>query len=276
MRMFGTIVGIILSVSMSIESYGQVPGYLGKRLSIEYSTELAIAFKGVTQNNKGYGDVLTARGDYGSKKEFGLSYNHNAKISYVVSRQRALGIQVSQYFTGMTTTMTSKSILSPEFLDEHHNLHRLNVKSIGLIYTKFFDERGALAPLGSYYNLGIDKIWVTGDIIDRAVYGPGFGDERLTVYNDLSIDQSLDLFAFSIGFGNTQVFYDRFLFKYGAVLRFPIFNEFEGGEEALRGSYYSDNRFNSDPNQVIFEFDTFQRLFSHNFMKLEVGFGILL
>lgn len=273
MKLQSSLFLIILCICISIQANGQVPGYLGKRLSLEYGFEFGIPFKGVTQNNKGYGNVLTADSQVSENKSFGINYNHNARISYVVSRTKSYGIQVSQYYTGVVTRMETPSKISEFGIDTHRNLHRLNVKTIGVVRTSFLRNRGALAPLGEYYTLGLDRMWVTGEIIDRTVFVNNSATPS-EIYRPVSLDQTFNLYAFSIGAGTNRILYDRFIFKIGVVIRVPIVLQNTGS--FFRQEYFADERFSTDPHQVIFEMDTYRRLVGHNFMKLELGFGILL
>ena len=272
MKLVTTLYLVLLGIFAIVPLHGQVPGYLGKRISLEYSAELGAALQGVTQNNTGFGDVFRGRDDF-SQKSFGLSYNHNAKVSFVLTRHFSIGVQASQYYTGLTTNMETQAIVDPSEVHSHTNFHRLNIQSLGLNVMHFVKSRGALAPLGAYFSLGFDRMKISGEILDRVVY-ERFESDPISEYNLISIDQNMTLNSFSFSAGNNRIFFDRFIFKIGVIFRIPIL--FEGFSETFRSDYFTDPRFETDPNQVIFEMDTFNRLLSHNIMKLEIGFGILL
>ena len=130
----------------------QPPGYLGNRFFTSFNLSSSPTLRGPTQNNNGTQYFGTS-----NERSWGIDYEYEANLSYVIGRHSSVGIDVGQYYTGMTTTVRTRSLGQENInfqsvqYDSHELFYRLNVKSASIYFSKYRRKKGALAPLGSHF-----------------------------------------------------------------------------------------------------------------------------
>ncbi len=254
---------LILSSLTSLLLMAQPPGYLGKRASVTFNISGLPAYNGPSLNNRG-------RKAFGEKKKgIGINYEFEFDFSYVVARYKSLGLKIGQYYTGTETyarTETISDMDNSSDRDEHYLFNRLNVRSIGLVYSKFKRKKGAIAPIGNRFYWGLKRTFVTAEIIDkRTVYG---GDGLGIVYGHapLTYNQNVAFNLLTMGWSNNQIFWDKLILKTGFRFSIPLFTGGLDYQSTFRGSNNQDN----------FDKRVIQRVASHELFRFDIGIGYLL
>ncbi len=254
----------ILSSLAPLILMAQPPGYLGKRASVNFTVSSLPVILGPTVNNRG-------RDYFGEKKKgIGFNYEFEGDFSYVVGRYRSLSLKVGQYYTGaLSQAYTTPLGASGGYgQDEHDLFHRVNVKSIGIILSRFKKEKGALAPIGNRFYWGVKRTFISASIAEMTtdyrdeVVGPIFG------HRPINIDQSMNINFLVLGWSNHQVFWDKLILKTGFRIAIP-FNlaeyDFEG-----------DSGGSTFTNQENFESAINSRVVNHELFRVDIGVGYLL
>lgn len=275
----GCIYFIVMFCLFPFAIKAQAPGYLGKKFTVEFSTGIGPAIDGPTQNNRGYNNILGNRYDTEEPPTtHGLGFNvaFEGSVNYVVKRFGSVGLTISQYHTGVRTFMDAASLSTQASNVEIENLHRVNVRSIGLRYTLFRSNKGALGPIGRSYYFGIEKMFITGEIIDRILrYNSSDEQAPLSGHRPLNITQDYQPFAISFGFQKTSLYFDQMLVRVGVGMHVPLAPL---GETInyIEGNYSNHPDYETSQNEAIFEVDTYKRLLFHGLFRFEVGVGYLL
>lgn len=254
---------------LSILSNGQAPGYLGKRAILSLNFSSSIAFESPSQNNRGGEFFGEGSGD------IGLNYEFDGTFSYVIGRYQSLGLGFSQYYTGVSSEASTNALpdnASNFGVDRHDLFHRLNVKAISLTYHRFKINRGALAPLGHNFYVGLRYSNVSAKVIDKRTFFANTDQGLLFGHGKLGINQKHNIYSILIGWSYDRLFWDKVFFKTGVRLALPIMPELRYWTgEAVDYPDYDQN-----PNQAIFEFNVFDRVLAHELIRFNVGIGYLL
>lgn len=240
--------------------HSQVPGYLGKKLYLTLGVSLGPALEGPTQNNNG-SDFFGAS----NKRSFGLNYEFDGALSYVVGRYSSVGISAGQYYTG---AISEASTISPFFttnsslaeFDEHELFWRLNVRSINLIHSLYKRKKGALAPFGNYFYYGLGRKFISGSVIDKKT---DYWASEVFGNTELKIDDEISYTSIFIGWGSQQIFWDKVILKWGVKISFPL-------------NYVSWRAIDLDTNQGQYTGEAFSRIYSHEVARFDIGIGYLL
>ncbi len=259
--------------------FSQPPGYLGKRASINFNLSSSPALIGPTQNNRGEADKTLGEG----AGWLGINYEFSVDFSYVLGRHRSISLLVGQYYTGLkmnaTTTPIALELISggnasSNALDRHELLYRVNVRSVGIIYSKFKNERGALAPIGNRFYIGLKRNFANASVIDKRTdfYDSTFGNQF--GHNNLNIDENKSFHYLLLGWSNNMVFWDQVIFKTGFRLGLPL--DYGFYKYITNDTEDVTPEYNTNPNQFEYEADLFKRLAWHEFLRVELGIGYLL
>ncbi|MFK7810653.1 MAG: hypothetical protein AB8F74_22790 [Saprospiraceae bacterium] len=245
-------------------SAGQAPGYLGKKAIISFSTSAIPTFNGPTQNNRGREPYFVGNGTYG------VNYEFEGNFEYVVGRYRSVALSVSQYYTGAKLTAETRAREAGPFndfgFDRHELFLRLNVKSVGLVFSRYKKDKGGLAPVGNRFYWGLKRSFISSKIVDKNTnyHNDEFGP--LTGHEDLEIGNNFTQNYLFFGWSNNQVFWDKLVFKTGFRLALPL---------NLRA--YSDSESDSSfSNEEKHRINVANRLALHEAVRFDIGLGLLL
>lgn len=255
----------------------QPPGYVGKRLYTTFNFSSFPTVNGPTQNNNGleyFGDV--------HDRDWGIDYELEGELSYVIGRYSSIGITIGQFYTGLKSEAETESLgqeninFSNIQYDRHDLFYRLNVKSIGLHYSWYKSKKGALAPLGNHTYIGIETSFIKGEILDKkTIYSlDEFGLGSSIGHANLNVDPSTVYHSIMLGWSNNQILFDRLIFKVGLRFTLPLSLKVYNGNsrnEAVSNFFYDDN-----PNHSLFKARTFDRMVSHQMLRINIGLGILI
>jgi len=261
---------LVLVLGIISPSVGQAPGYLGKKAIIAFNLSSSVAFNGPTQNNRGKDGFGEPSGNYG------VNYEFEGSFSYVIGRYSSLELAVSQYYTGVASSAETPALpldLLDNGMDNHDLFHRLNVKSISLVYSKFKSNKGALAPIGNRLYYGLKRNSVSGSILDKRT---NFYQENLGLvlgHQPLNINQKMNIYYALVGWSNTQIFWDKMTFTTGLRFAIPLKLNLENyfdQDPRLHIDYFDD------PNKALFETNVSSRINYHEVFRLNIGIGYLL
>lgn len=255
---------LILLVGLPLIGLAQknVPGYMGKKWSLEYQLYLWPSF-----NNPNGADLEVTSSDYTDVKT-SLNLQSHIVGGYSISKQVDLIVDLNFAKTNF---------------DPYNNLYDLDPSSLSFpemkatggaagirIYTKHF------APLGSFVDF---KVGYTSLKIEDLVY----------TTNDYAYDNpSEDLMiaggskgapTVTMGFGTNRVFADRFILNYG--LDFTFFAGGFGNWKPMvvkesNGDYIYFEEGNSTSNQEVYLKKAAARYAMMCMVNLKIGIGVLL
>ncbi len=265
---------IILLLIFPVCLFGQAPGYLGKRASIMFNFSSFPALFGPTQNNRG-----SEERTFGDRSGWlGINYELEGQFSYALGRYYSLGVFGGQYYTATkskASTLSLPQIPGSNDMDSHELFHRLNVTSVGLVYSKFNKKKGALAPIGNRFFCSLKTSFIKSEIIDKKTTFYN-SDGELFGHGNLNIDEKINFSFFHFGWSNSQVFWNKMIVNVGFKIGFPLNLKYyaslsDGGTDGSALDIYNTNR-----NQANYEAAVFDRLFRHELMRIDIGVGYLL
>ncbi len=239
----------------------QAPGYLGKRATIGLHILNFPAIQGPTQNNKGNSFFGETGGG------LGLNYEWEFQFSYATGRLRQLTFTAGQYYTATSTSFERLSLFNNPFsstvnFDTHNLFLRLNVRSVGLQYYRFKENKASIAPVGNHFYYGLKVSFINGEIIDKITrFGNPIG-EQLQEHAPLDFEQRHTVGTIFIGWSNDQIFWDRVIFSYGIRFGWTV------GVNAI-----------SEPDSSsgdVFKWVANNRLFRHELARIDVGVKYLI
>ncbi|MDX1913671.1 MAG: hypothetical protein SFV22_19405 [Saprospiraceae bacterium] len=267
-----TLLALLCITLGGIPVFCQVPGYLGKRLSIQAEFHSMPALNGPTANNRG---LQTHYGDKGGG--FALNWNAGLRAGYVTSRSNQVLASLDYFKTGMIQDAysPSSSFGSPEY-DSHALFYNITGITGGIGTRGFATEKGALAPMGRYSGFSLNATFLRGDILDkRTSYSDPFSESHAP----LGIDAKALLFSLGFETGVNFVVKDRLLLNVGAKFNLPLsprVYRYAFGEEYDWYPYNPDTDYTfAEGNTENFKTLATTRAALHNLVMLYIGVGLL-
>ena len=246
---------LLLVFAISINA--QIPGYLGKRFSMQYSVLMHPSF-GVKLNN-----FLDNQNPNESSR---LNIGHVGEINYIVGKRAALCFSFQYSSLGLTYDKGNSSVFKYKGTQKYPAELQAKGLSIGL---KLFPKK-SIAPLGTYLK------WEGILYLNRIKYDTKnvYEDVTTDTYNSwgyytttytsvpLNIPSGKMNFiggggAFSIG--KQRIFADKIMIDYG--VRFAI---------AISGKPTAKNRYENEFKNHIYD-----RLYFDQFVSFKIGIGFL-
>jgi len=226
----------------------QAPGYVGKRFSIEFNTQLNIS-------------ALLPSTD--PSRDFGLNRTFTGGLAYSISRLSSIDLRYTKYVTGLNSSYSIEDLRVT-------NYHHLNATKIGLRYNRFKPLNGSLAPLGVLRYVGINRVSAKGEIISR-------NENSLPVLLSEStpdkLIQDVSTLAIEVGFSKSTMIFENIYFKRGMAFSILLSQSFykDLNSDPFDMKDYGDNR-----EEAMWEEVALRRIFAHDFMFFEFGIGVLL
>lgn len=253
---------LFLLIGGSMTGFCQVPGYLGKKLSLQGEFHSFPALDGPTSNNRGlqtYDEVDGGR--------FGLNWSAGARLGYVVSRQSQILVSFDYFKTGMNQTVY--------FPDGGFNIGERNVffnltgLSFGVGQRKFRSSKGGLAPMGMYTGYSLNATMLNGKVNREFSSGTEIhGTEPKHIVPSLGYE-----------FGTNIVVKDRLLVNVGAKLNFALSPRAVGYviAESLSWDPYSNEKGLSfaEGNTENFKTIAASRYALHSVFMIYLGVGLI-
>lgn len=229
-------------------SFGQAPGYMGRKLLITTEVSFFNAFFNPNHNfNEGW-------------RKFGFNLRSTTDIDYVVARNGSVGVTFDVLATGMKYHWNSDQydqLLIPD-IDRKFEHSYITGYGYGINYKMFRNpSRGGIAPIGSYVKFDIMLL-----------------DVRLRPYNLTTgtAHSYSDRFftpAFSFTLGQQRIFWNFLILRTGIQLGFvpmgisPYLQDM--GDGIVRGTQQQDLRAHAE-----------SRLLTYYLLNINFGVGFLL
>jgi len=260
----------LLMLFLSSCIYSQVPGFLGKKLSINIGAGFYPAIEGPSRNNKGNAEHILAENS--QKNSIGLNYSLEVSADYVIGRYGAIGIYAGQYETGMTSRLHIPSGESIFLVYDAETFHLINARTIGIQYSKFKSGKGALAPIGRFTSYGVERVTASGEITDLIIINRK-GITTVEPSRVKNFDQNLNFINLVFKYMISIPLTDRLLIKPGGSLRLPV-NAILNYREFNDASRHPQRGIND--NQAFYDVDLQTRLLRHALVRFEVNLAYLI
>lgn len=235
-------------ILVASNSFGQAPGYMGKKLLVTGEISFLNALFNPNHNmNKGL-------------NKFSFNFRSTTDLDYVVARNATIGATFDVFYTGMEYDWNSDSfdeLLVPG-IDDRFEHGRIFGYGYGLNYKIFRNpSRGGIAPVGSYAKFDVMLLDVRMRPFDKG--------------NDVAHSYSHRFFtpAISITLGRQRVLWDFLVLRSGVQIGFvpmgisPYLQSLDKGIE--RGTQEQDLRANAEA-----------RLMTYYLFNVNFGVGFLL
>lgn len=197
----------------------QVPGYLGKRISVGYAYTLSpLAFLGDIKTTDGNELDITS-----------VNTRHNIEVNWAVKERAFIGLNYSYQKWGVITNLEKNGALSSinsnivNTIQNDFDVYDFKyINASSNKFTLFYGTTSGIAPRGNYAAVGLSLERITpqvNDLEDKVVDLP-------TINN----------YGMAFRFGKRRVFYDKIMVDVSANV------ELGAGVFDLAGNYVNANR----------------------------------
>lgn len=243
---------------ITLSATAQVPGYMGKRLSIGYSNYFMLSAYGPTAN--------ASSPEIGT---IGLNTVHSFNLEYSIKNRTNVCLSVQSGKTGMNPPEESAQYYDGTSNYNYYTYHyaprpykpmQISSLNVGL-GVKFF-QSGSLAPIGKYRKL---ELLLLFNHLTYKRDGFTYYDYNNQQYRNLQVgkgDYRYKTFAITYTIGRSRVLFDRLVLDGGirfGLMPAAIFNFLNDGEiffDAI-GSTSTEATFKHQVNNRLFRAQTF-------------------
>lgn len=237
----------------ALQLSAQVPGYLGKRTYLKVDAAAFPSF-GPSSKNRG---INTTYGEKGGV--WGLDYRYGLQAGFAYSRYKGLALSVYALKTGLSVETVG--------FGEDGLFFQLKGKAISLGHQWFHREKGAIAPLGSFFGLHFQGTFLKGEV-DKEVTG-------YTVKN-LGFEPKRTYLSLGLEYGHTNIIKDRIFLSYAIQINLPVGTIYDIIDWVDNSStIYTGFGSQAAINQESFRLSAARRMLIHDLVCLRVGFGLL-
>ena len=212
----GLLVGLLPCGHFSPSAAAQVPGYMGKRITLQGAFQFSPAFIGPTSQNRG--SQAFYREDY----KVGLNERLQGTVGYTLSRKLELNAGVAFGSTGVIAEdIYSVKVTGPGSATGVYNdvLFKMNTVYVDLGLRSYSFRAGSIAPYGVYMNYLAGVAFMNGEVTERRVEGQVVTEAE---YGELTLDPRVTVPYLAIEYGNNQIFQDLILLNYGFRFCLPF------------------------------------------------------
>ncbi len=244
--MIRTLLTLLLLASGSTVLLCQVPGYLGKRLTLQGEFHSFPALEGPTADKRG---LDTNTGDEGG--QLGLNWSAGARLGYVTSRFGQTVLSFDYLKTGMNQVAYGPPINSG--YSSYELFYHLTGLTIGIGTRKFISSKGGLAPMGLYRGYSLSATFLKGKLVEK--YTPS----NIPL---ILLDTTPKHTVLSLGYnvGSNFIVKDRFLLNLGVKFNLAL------SPRALRYVFVEEGLW--DPSSNEQGFSTFDEGNTYSFKTL--------
>lgn len=270
----------------------EAPGYMGKKLVIEYSAIGAPSLFRVNSNGNSGIDLFPP----GFK--FPMNYGHKITGTYSINRKASYGASIEMYKTGVDYSgvyITQADIEDDRLVESYtYNGRYAVLNSYGLTLFKSFYSNG-ISPLGRHQNFGLKILYSTTDLssIDFNAYNNNNYNNSIAVdvreYQAPSKSPSSLNWGLTYGVGINRILFDRLVFNIGFEVALMVSALSEWGEDWNTNYDFTDytgvtnsgladeNRFNKNlsTESELHKKMGSERVFTSQFFNLKIGIGFL-
>lgn len=256
---------LLLLLCGSRISYAQIPGYLGKRTTVQVDGQITPALNNPTSNNKSFFGGHYFGNESGGK--FGFNWRVGANAGYTLSRRHQLVLGAGYLKTGMIGYATSEYIDPFSGIidyDIHDLFYNLTGKTVELGMRFFNPLKGAIAPFGRYHTWSLQATFIDGKIIDKRT-SYAYSPEPRTTHGPLGIDTKVQHWEIAYEFGQNIIIKDLVVLNVAGRFHIPV---------RLDKVFSSESEGYVD-NQTEYENEVFKRMSLHSLLTLKVGAGLI-
>lgn len=266
---------IVVSVLLTVNANAQVPGYRGKRLNLTYDFNFY-------HNMFKYlhiGEYMGNTTDWSAPRP---TFKNGIGLEYVVGRHSSIVASSSIYF-GSIPINNSFSYSDNTSWFGFSNDEAVYVApteetkifayNLGIHYRAYYKNKG-LAPLGNFFDFGIERIGYKLKVSDQMriseySYDYGYLYPSSTVSSSSIPYTNKDWYGaylFNLGFGTQRVLYKNISCRYGVKLGWVfggLLNDLSNSESSLTENNY-------------FAYNSTNHLWNKNLLQLDFGVGYLI
>lgn len=272
------IIIIVLGLCISGLVAQVAPGYMGKRLLVEYSGSFAPAiFRFNPNGEKGFDPI---------PPEFNLPFNygHKLSISYVLNRKRMVELGYERYSTGTEYRASFNKLDRENLYSEELNIMSgygiVNSNVINLGYRNFVN---GIAPLGKYRTYGL-KLLFSNTNLDNMNFttNDNIGND---IYIDYIPKKDIKTVEWGLyyGFGINRIIADKIVINIGAELALMLsaLGEFRQSYDGSNFIITEDENPDVSSQFDVVSVDDYlikkssKRVFSSQFFNIKIGIGFL-
>ena len=265
---------LFLLMFCSFLTYGQSPGYMGKKTSVQFNFSSSPVWFGPTANNNG-SDVFDTE-DAGQYK-FGFNTKYGFSLNRSIGRRVSIEASVDYGKTGYFNNDGGETFETISVFDgagtgarDNHKLFfNARVTDFALALRMFNRKKGSLSPLGLYFGPRIGYSIAQSEILDRKTNYHENSDE--TKINSLGLTAQNQYYFVGFTTGYNRILKDAIVLnlswdfsQYIGADLFPT-QEFDDYGQTTLGYY------NRKTKQGILR----QRLSNINVFLFRVGVGYL-
>lgn len=232
-----------------MNAYAQVPGYLGKKFTIDATFQSFPAINGPTAKNKGYT----------IDQSIALNWRAAGTLGYTISRTRQLILTGDFLHTGMypTTLFGAVDPNDPYGSSTYDVFYDLKGKSVGFGLRTFSASRGAIAPWGTYHAWTLQATMLKGEIV------PKYAEYSAPPGSFEDFDPKFTYWSLGYEMGQNFIVNDFLVLNLGFRLNIPLqLNLISLGETF-------------ETNEDAFKHAVFARMAGHSLVTINVGAGVV-
>ncbi len=252
----------VLLFFFSVQVNAQVPGYMGKKLSVGYDFHFYLG--GVSNKPRKYDSQF-----FSKQADFFLNKFHEIHFDYVLTKSYSLGLSYQFFKTGQRYFEGSSNNY---FTDNYEATNYLNITGYTIqVSNKFFFFNGGtgLAPIGNYGQLSIG--FITAQTRAK-IKGEYFDNSETVQFSKYVTFHNMTIPIISGGFGNQSIILERIILDLGLDFSF-VPSSLEG---LIFNNNYYDNYTTKLPELKLAENEIQLRLQTFYLSSVKVGIGILL
>lgn len=230
----------------ALASNAQVPGYMGKKLTVAYDADMLPAFSPTAKSADG-----------------GINHTHSLNLEYTIRNRTNFCMSFRYFKTGISSIS-----LSPNYYSPSDKLPmQLNAYGVG-VGMKFF-YHGCLAPIGKYVKPEVLLLFNNVKYQNNGfVKFTNSGTQNVTIGTGKW--SAMDL-GISYQIGRQRVFADKIIFDAG--LRLGLM--FRGFFTNVASIYVEGIEYNSNSLNGQLDWELKNRVFLHEIFGLHLGLGFL-
>lgn len=206
------ILSLVLAFNV-VFGFSQVPGYMGKRASIQYKAGITPSFR-----NPNYFSEPSTYDDYSTNSigpfdlsHFGFSFNHSFEFEYVLSNYSSISCIYGMFRTNMERNEGVDEIIfidpynSSNYDSDYTDLYyfgKMNGKTFGLGVTLYFRK---YAPVGGYFKTVLSYVPYTVETVAISNYDSNIDFDRIFV------DKKYWTYMMTIELGRRRIYFNRLI-----------------------------------------------------------------
>jgi hypothetical protein len=255
---------VLLANMFAFTSFGQIPGYLGKRFIIHTNIHSMLATNGPTAANRGWSGLY-----FRDTNSIALSNRFELQCEYATSRQGAVVLGVDYFKTGMVLNASTQKFNTGNgsySLDRHYLFYNLTSFGVNLGFSRYLTSRGALAPMGKHRTFSFWAKFVNGKILDKKTE---YADSNIKTHQKILIDPKFVHYGISFTSHENTIFLDKLVLNIGWQINLPF------DLVALRDNNNYSSEGTAEENQIFYDNAARLRLRNHDLITMKIGFGYL-